>query len=373
MQSIDRNAAILGLSTAVPAYRISQSDLANWFCDYFQYPDRIANFVRRIHDRSGIDFRSTVLPDFEKGAVPRLYGLRRTSGINDRMDVYRSEAPLLAARACRGALEEAGIVPAEVTHLIVVTSTGIMTPGPDVAIAQLLGLSESVERTIVAMHGCVGGVVGLALAAQIVRGDPDARVLMVSVELCTIHLGGGSDRQTMVANSLFSDGSAAVVVGSESSTRSGLASLGARNTVIVPGSTNALQWNLAPDGFELKLSRELPRAIQSHVAAFVSRFENSGERNEEGGIRLPISSWAVHPGGVAILRGVQRGLGLSDRDLMTSIETLSSSGNQSSSAVLYALDRELRRPSPASERRRGLILGFGPGLCIDGIEYSLGG
>ena len=123
------------------------------------------------------------------------------------MEVYRAEAPVLAARACRGALSEARLEASEITHLFVVTSTGFMTPGPDIAIAQTLGLDDTVARTTVSMHGCVGGVVGLALAAQVARGDPSARVLMVSVELCTIHMSDGTDREAMVANSLFSDGS----------------------------------------------------------------------------------------------------------------------------------------------------------------------
>jgi len=374
VRSSDQTAVILGISTSRPEYRVAQRDLATWFCNYFEYPDRLARFVHRLHARSGIEFRYSVLPDFGHATVPRLFERGRACGIIDRMDVYRAEAPSLAARACRGALEEAEIAAPDVTHLIVVTSTGFMTPGPDIAIARLLGLNASVERTTVSMHGCVGGVVGLALAAQIVRGIPTARVLMVGVELCTIHLGGGTDRQTMVANSLFSDGAAAVVVAPESPRRRGLATLGVRRTMIVPDSSDSLQWNLAPNRFELVLSRNLPAQIEAHVADFVLRFKASdGGREAVCDHSTSISSWSVHPGGAAILRGVQRSLGLAEYDLMSSHEALRLTGNLSSASVLCALDRELRRQPRSRNSTRGLVLGFGPGLCIDGIEYSLGG
>lgn len=146
MRSSDQTAVILGLSTASPDHRVAQIDLAKWFCEYFEYPARLARFVHRLHERSGVEFRQSVLPDFTPGADPRLFFSDRSCGIKDRMEVYRTEAPVLAARACRGALEEADLAASEVTHLIVVTSTGFMTPGPDVAIAELLGLDDTVAR-----------------------------------------------------------------------------------------------------------------------------------------------------------------------------------------------------------------------------------
>lgn len=365
-------AGIVSLATAVPGHAYGQAQLADWLCEHFGYPERLARFVRRLHERSAIARRHSVLADFEPGRRPRLFRDPRACDIEVRMAVYAEEAPRLAAQACTKALADAGLAADQVTHLVVVTSTGFMTPGPDVHVAQALGLRRSVERVVVAMHGCAGGTVGIGVASRIARDDAEARVLLVAVEICSIHLGSGAGREVMVANSLFADGAAAAVIRGVERGEACEVALGERRTSLLPDSQGLLTWRLLPTGFELRLAREIPRRLRAAVGQFVGSPCGPDEARNE---RLAsICSWAVHPGGPGILEAIREGLGLASDDLGSSYSVLRENGNVSSASVLFALRSEIDRSRPqCGVGRRGLMMSFGPGMCIDTIDYSLGG
>src|SRR3546814_16159837 len=102
------------------------------------------------------------------------------------MQLYADAAPTLALEAIRTLSQQANI--SGITHLIVASCTGFIAPGVDQIIAARLGLSPSVERLLVGYMGCYAAVVALRSARHIVRSDPQARVLVLSVELSSLHL-----------------------------------------------------------------------------------------------------------------------------------------------------------------------------------------
>ncbi|HZF43371.1 MAG TPA: type III polyketide synthase, partial [Sphingomonadaceae bacterium] len=140
---------------------------------------------RRMAGRSGIEHRWSILPAAPSGGSPvapgGFYGAASPS-TSARMQVYADVAPALALDAIRQL--DVGAV----THLVVASCTGFIAPGIDQLIAAELGLDPSVERTLVGFMGCYAAVAALRTAYHVVRSEPDARVLVVTVELSTLHL-----------------------------------------------------------------------------------------------------------------------------------------------------------------------------------------
>jgi predicted naringenin-chalcone synthase len=317
--------------------------------------------ARRLFQNACIEERRFCIPDFRDPESAVLYD-GRAPGLRRRMEAYRREAPRLAASACERALKSARVAPEEITHLVVVTCTGIFTPGPDVELVSRLALRSEVERTLVAFMGCSGAFHGLRVARR-AAADPDARALLVCVELCSLHRREETGVGGLVAQSIFADGAAAVVLGALERGIAPLAELGPHRTHLETQARGALTWEVRDDGFALHLSPELPSLVERGVARFVAPLLEGVDPET----RL---AWVVHPGGAAILRAVERGLGLGPEELRSAWSVLRRLGNTSSAAILYVLEQALPDLAPGSE---GILLGFGPGLTFEAVRFRRGG
>lgn len=359
-QCPETRVGILGIGSALAPHASRQCDLLGALDPPLERGSARERLARRIFSRSCIDERRFCVPDFVAGARRTLYEGERP-GLGRRMDAYRREAPRLAASACERALKSARVAAEEVTHLVVVSCTGVFSPGPDVDLCARLSLRPEVERTLVAFMGCSGAFHGIRVARRAAI-DVGARVLLVCVELGSLHRRDEVDAGGLVAQSLFGDGAAAVVLGAIRDGDRALAVLGADRTRLEPGTREALLWEMRDDGFALRLSPALPALVGSRVAGFVTPLLAGVDPQ----VRL---AWVVHPGGAAILRAVQRGLGLEREDLASAWSVLRRLGNTSSAAVLYVLEEALRELAPGTE---GLMLGFGPGLTFEALRFRSG-
>ncbi len=359
--------AVAGLGTALPDYRVLQEVGCEWLTNRFGYPPRLRRFAERIFRLSRVEARYSVLPDFTDPGDAVLYGSTLPS-LEARMRLFSLEAPKLAFRACREAIAEARVTPEALTHLVVVTSTGFFTPGPDVVLVDLLGLSPSIERTVVSMSGCAGAFCGLRVAGHIAAADSRARVLLVCVELSSIHLDDQPSHEKIVAYSIFGDSAAAAVVGAVSSVEAPVAVVDQFETRLLPEGRDLLRWDIRSTGFAITLGSGLVAFLAEHLKEFISPKIRAVSGGCDDPTRVP--SWVVHPGGPAVLEGVQRALGLDRRNLTSAWETLRDGGNLSSASVLFVMQRERSRCQPGT---RGVLLGFGPGLTLESAAYSLGG
>jgi alkylresorcinol/alkylpyrone synthase len=351
---------ILGIGSALAPHVSRQMDLLHALVPPLEPGSARERLARRIFRNACIDERRFCIPDFRSGEAAELYD-SAPRGLERRMRVYQREAPALAASACERALKGARVEANEITHLVVATCTGIFTPGPDVELAMRLHLRPEVERTIVGFMGCSGAFHGLRVARR-AAAEPGARVLLVCVELCSLHRRSETDAGALVAQSLFADGAAALVLGECEEGAGSLAELGAARTWLAPGTRDALTWVMRDDGFALRLSPELPSLVARGVAPFVAPLLEGVEPGE----RL---AWLVHPGGAAILRAVERGLGVARAELASSWSVLRRLGNTSSAAILYVLEDALSELAPGSE---ALLLGFGPGLTCEAVRLRVG-
>ncbi len=360
---------VTGIGTAVPTHSITQPEAAESWAALAGVEGRKARTIKALYGKSRVRKRhSTILEGTDEGGAPRQTFFQPARGAGDpgpstqaRMLRFESDAPELAARAARAALEEAGTEADRITHLVTVSCTGFFAPGPDIELVERLGLSPSVERTHVGFMGCHGSLNGLRVASAFTGAWPEARVLVASVELCTLHMSYDWDPDTLVANSLFGDGAAALVGVRPGDGVSGSSwRLAASGTFLLPESADAMTWRIGDHGFRMTLAATVPHIIKTHLRGWVE-----GWLAENGLSLAGVATWAVHPGGPRILTSVQEALELGPQDNAVSREVLSEFGNMSSATILFTLDRLRRQDAP----RPLVAMAFGPGLVVEAALF----
>lgn len=278
---------------------------------------------------------------------------------SQRMEIYAEAAPALALAAIRKL--DVGSM-AHVTHLVVASCTGFVAPGVDQIIARTLGLPNHVERTLIGFMGCYAAIAALRTAYHIVRSEPAARVLVVTVELSTLHLQFTDDMESLLGMLQFGDGAAAAIVSADPS---GLR-IDRPFAVAMEDSETLIQWAIGETGFVMQLSGEVPGRIGTALEKPWVR-----ERILDAANAREIDSWAVHAGGRSILDAVERGFDLPASALDQSRAVLADFGNMSSSTLMFVLAAILRQPD--QRERRGIALAFGPGLAAEGFRFERAG
>ena len=356
------NPSILAVATAVPPHVYQQEDVAKIMIATFGLNKEKAELANKIYRNSAIAKRHFVFDDFRKPFDERAFlGSQYPEslpGMSVRNDLYRQEAPKLAEQAARQALTSWGGDPASITHIISVSCTGVMAPGIEFHLTQNLGLSPSVNRLGVNFMGCFGAIKALSVARAFAQENPINRVLLVCTELCSLHIKAGDDGETITGNSLFADGSAAAIIGSNPNSQESplweifrFYSLGFENTL------DKMSWEAGDHGFIMRLSHTVPVLIKRRIKAFTEALLMDNVRTDQ-------CDWAIHPGGKSILQAVEKSLQLDAQQTKASWKTLKDYGNMSSATFLFVLEA-LARQKTRQEWTAGL--GFGPGLSAEGI------
>lgn len=344
------------IATAVPANDVHEAFIS--FARGSLTDPRARRLFDRMVDRAGVSHRfSHLVPAAFDGPALDTTGFYRRGAFPStarRMDAYEQHATDLATQAV------AALDPGPITHLIVASCTGFTAPGLDQRVAERLALGGHLQRTLVGFMGCYAAVPALRLAHQAVQADPDARVLVVALELCTLHLQETTDIETVLSFLIFGDGAAAALVTAEPH---GLALDGFHATTI-PDTQDLITWRIGDQGFDMHLSGKVPAAISGALRA-------EADRNDRGGILAgrsvsDIVHWAVHAGGRTILDAVEQGLRLPARALDHSRAVLNDVGNVSSATLGFVLQRMLATSTPGP----GLALAFGPGLCAETFRFT---
>lgn len=395
------SAAILGLSTAVPPHRQDQATIGRWMRAAFADEPGLARWLGLLYSAGGIDYRQSVLPELLAPPGENRWSPDRdpaaSPGTGERMRLYRELAPALALSAARPLVDrldgavtpvterldravarplierpdgaearpmtefldgaaafpdgEAPLGREAITHLIVTSCTGFYAPGLDLDLAIGLGLRRDLKRTLIGFMGCAAGITGLRMAAEIVQGEPEALVLVVSAELCTLHLQPTRDREALIGASLFADGAGAALVGRPRPGMPGLFALESFATHVTPDTESEMVWTVGDHGFELRLSPQVPERVAANAPSLIAELL--------GGTP---AFWAVHPGGKGILDKLERAAALPPEALAPSRWVLRERGNLSSATIFHVLERwaaELTAPCT------GIAAAFGPGLVTE--------
>ena len=342
------------IATAVPDHDVHDAFVV--FAEKMLADSRLRTIFRRMVSRADIAHRYSFLDphrgaeQFSSADAYEFYRAGNFPNTARRMQMFELCAPALMKKAVnRLALSEkerSGI-----THVLVTCCTGLYAPGLDFEIVDHLGLPSDVERTMVGFMGCYAAINALKLARHIVRSDPTAGVLMVNLELCTLHFQETQDLEQVLSFLVFADGAAASLI---TACERGFA-LDSFKAVMVPETRGLITWNIRDLGFDMLLSGKVP--------AQLGRSLHEGELMDE---RDDVDLWAVHPGGRSILDAVENGLALPTDALVASREVLSRFGNMSSATVMFVLERMMQNTQPG---QRGCAMSFGPGLTAETMRF----
>jgi predicted naringenin-chalcone synthase len=312
--------------------------------------------LARLHDRVGVEQRNCAILEAD-GSIP-LYGIGRPGepsrprvpGTSERMRAYERHSRELAINAARDALESDGVAPDSITHLVTASCTGFSAPGVDFAIIEALDLPLAIQRTHVGFMGCHAAVNALTVASSHAAAHPKHRVLVVCVEVSSIHFHDDTRLDRLISNTLFADGAAATVVSNDS----GGIELATTASVVLPGTAQAMGWDVGDHGFEMTLGAEVPEAIGAAIPSWVD-----ATLGDQGLTRADIGGWAIHPGGPKVIDAVVDCLDLPDGADQPSRAILREHGNMSSATLLHILRLLQIQDVP----RPWVGLAFGPGLA----------
>ncbi|HVU45412.1 MAG TPA: type III polyketide synthase [Terracidiphilus sp.] len=349
------------------------------------YINRIATSVPP-HDvhRAFIDFAETLLPEgternlfrrmVRMSAIEHRYSFLQPIATTDgawndaaglyvpgdfpptarRMEAFERFAPQLA----RCALNKLAVTEEErrgITHVIVTSCTGLYAPGLDFDVVEHLGLSRSVERTMIGFMGCYAAINALKSAHHIVRSEPDSKVLILNLELCTLHFQETANLEQILSFLLFADGCAASIV---SARPQGLA-IDSFLALQIPETSHLITWRIRELGFDMQLSGQVPAEIRRALG-------ECREAVTRGADPRSIELWAVHPGGRTVLDAVEKGLELPAEALRHSRTILARYGNMSSATVMFVLEDVMRH---AQADKRGCAMSFGPGVTAETMLF----
>jgi alkylresorcinol/alkylpyrone synthase len=355
---------IVGFGTAVPAFGIDQMKIHAFMDNVFTGDDNERRRLKLLYERSGISRRYAAIPDYDIAAERHLYpgtpDLEPFPSLEQRMKIYRQSAAPLAEQAIHNLTGNTTANLDGITHLVTVSCTGMSAPGLDLELVERLGLPKHVHRTSVNFMGCYAAVHALKMADAFCNSSPNAKVLVVCVELCTLHFQKKQDYDNLTANAIFGDGAAACLVVSNElkETYAGKQfSINNFYAEVQAGGKNDMAWELSSSGFLMTLSAYIPQLVEANMEELLhNALRAAGMKRKE------IGAWAIHPGGRKILEAVSARLGLEREALRHAYTVLNDYGNMSSATILFVLQRVL-----ADETLSGNIFGaaFGPGLTME--------
>jgi alkylresorcinol/alkylpyrone synthase len=282
----------------------------------------------------------------------------QVNNFGQQNDAWLKCAQELGEQALCRALAGAGLEPADIDAIFMISVTGIASPSLDARLANRMGFSPHIKRIPIFGLGCVAGAAGLARASDYVKAFPGDVAALLAVELCTLTLQKDDiSMANLISAGLFGDGAAAAIVSGADRHDQGPQVLATRS-VFYPGTEHIMGWEITEKGFQIVLSPNLPALIEEHLGADVQEFlSDSGLGYDD------IGCWILHNGGPRILEATANALKLPRKALDVSWETLRRVGNLSSVSVLLVLEDFLRRrPAPGTY---GLLAAMGPGFCSE--------
>ncbi|WP_426995828.1 type III polyketide synthase [Pseudarthrobacter sp. N5] len=360
------------LETAVPPTVLIQTEARDVFGAQPGLTRLGQRLVSTCFDSAAIDTRYTAVRELSRdyrSDDPQFFdpttGLLLNPSTKVRNDIFGREATKLFVEAAGAAVSACpGINPLDITHLITVSCTGFFNPGPDYKIVRALGLNPAVQRYHLGFMGCYAAFPALRAAKSFCEADPDAVVLVVCAELCSLHVRTSNDPDTIMGSALFADGAAAAVITArEIPEGPALMRLDHFETVLTPVGEESMAWNIGDHGFEMVLGNYVPHIIDEHIVGALQPLLS----REISLLDLPyrdIRHWAIHPGGRSILDKVQNRLDLTDQQLLPARQTLRDFGNMSSATVLFVLKNILELPADDGDEMI-CSMAFGPGLTVE--------
>lgn len=359
---------ISAIATATPPHVFSQSVIAAFQQKAMQLNESDARKLNVLSKASGIESRHSMLEDYGKTENFTFYSNTPTldpfPSTKKRNDAYQHYAPLLSTEAATKALRQSNVEAKSITHLITVSCTGSYAPGLDIDLVDSLQLPLNVQRTNIHFMGCYAAFNALKAADAFCKSDSTHKVLIVCTELCSLHFQKENTEDNMLANALFADGSAAVVVEAEPTGKKAL-QITAYYSELARQGNKDMAWTLGDWGFEMKLSSYVPDVIRSGIQELTHKLLHKLNLSVEA-----IHHFAIHPGGRKILETIEQELNLSKDQNRFAYQVLKNYGNMSSPTVLFVLEQLFNTLHKKNEKETILSFAFGPGLTLESMLFT---
>lgn len=358
---------LCAIGTANPPHKIPQMQIADFMANALQFDERETRKLKALYRVSGIGQRYSVLEDYTRqngdfAFFPNTPTLEPFPTVQQRMDIYRKHALELSENAIRNCLAQVSSTQLpELTHLITVSCTGMYAPGLDIELVERLELPGTVQRTAVNFMGCYAAFNAIKLADAICKATPEAKVMLVCTEICTIHFQKHSEPDHLVSNALFGDGAAAVLMQGQPCQEVSL-ELQSFHCDLAPAGKREMAWHIGDTGFEMTLSSYVPDLIKKGIKQLTDRLLQ--------GLKTTVSEinlFAIHPGGRRILEVIEQELGMTREDNRFAYRVLQNFGNMSSATVLFVLKELMQSLTPQEQDEPVLSFAFGPGLTLESM------
>lgn len=354
---------INSIGTAVPAYKLEQSVIAG-FMERLAKSEEEVRKIKTIFRASAIATRYTVLADYGRPGdftfFPNTSGMEPFPDTATRMQTFREHAAELSVSAVRDCQSKTSFKFEDVTHLITVSCTGMYAPGLDVDLVNRLPLKSSVSRTCINFMGCFAAVSAIKAADAFCKTSPHAKVLIVCTELCSLHFQKDFTDDNILANALFGDGAAAVLVEPKPGLNISLGIEGFYSDILASGAAH-MAWSIGNLGFEMRLSSYIPELLGMEIKGMVKNLTSHVSTEH-----FSIEHYAIHPGGKKILDAAAEKLEIPKEQLRASYQVLHDFGNMSSPTILFVLKKILDN-NDLKRNDRVLGMAFGPGITVESL------
>ena len=356
---------LIDIAPVTPPYKVAQSAAAEELKKRMGNKSAVSRMIDAAAFYSGIESSCIVMTDAELNAVNKFYSVNGNNVFphtERRMKEYEHWSKKLTANAVGDLFKKNNVDPKSIDRLITISCTGFFAPGLDYHLINEFKISNNVKRTNIGFMGCAASLIGFnsVLEAMNFADGNSSNTLLVSVELCSLHLQTEPTRDNILANLIFADGCAAALFsnGNSNSLKPKFMLL-STSSYLFDNSSTFMGWKIGNFGFEMTLSPELPKIIlESAVPALENISSKNNIRKEE------IKHWALHPGGRAILDALQKGLSLTDEQMQPSRKVLRNFGNMSSASILFVL-KEIMDSQIVKTNEYCCAVAFGPGLTME--------
>lgn len=363
---------LIDISTSSPPYKVDQVKAAEELKLRMSGKAAIARLIDMAARNSGINNRYIVIPDAENNLHNKFYTYEDGSYLKpdtmQRMKQYKDWSIKLTCEAVEKLMQINRVNPNDIKRLITISCTGFFAPGIDYHLINKFKLPASVKRTHIGFMGCAAALAGINTVweALSIQEENLSKILLVAVEICSIHLQTDATRDNILANMIFADGAAAAIFSNYNNypDKYGFKIISA-NSVLFKDSAEYMGWKIGNYGFEMMLSSELPKIIlKTGIPNVLSILEKTGINKNE------IKFWALHPGGRSILDSLQQGLELSEEQMQPSRIILRDYGNMSSVSILFVLREILHKPQ-LTNGDYCCAIAFGPGLTMEVVLFQV--
>ncbi|MCB4757694.1 MAG: type III polyketide synthase [Elusimicrobia bacterium] len=343
----------MAVETALPPLTMTQDEAFDFIDENFQVRKGTKELYRRILKNPSVQTRSFAMTHPDEVLETDL----------DKIHLrFKKWAVRLSKEALLKSLEAAGLSPKDLDYIVVTTCTGYLCPGIASYLVEECGLNKNIHFADLVGMGCAAGIPGLEHAYNHLTAHPGSVAAVVSTEICSAAFYSDDSPDLVVSNSIFADGSAAVILKSftEGEHLNGSAplhpALSGFASLVEPDWRDFIRFRYENGRLRNMLSKDLPQTAAGGLKILVDDFLAKNKLS-----RSDIHHWIIHAGGEKVIDAVGESLFLLNGELKSARTTLKNHGNLSSPTVFFVLKEELASHEP-QKGEVGLMVSFGAGF-----------